>query len=150
MGEMKNETECIMVCVTPQEACLRLIAAGARAASESEKQLKVISVFRKDRCLDTETGNALDKLFEYAKEYNADMNVYFSDDAFLTVAVAAKKLNVSSLIMGFPKDGSSGFIEQVHELLPKIPITMIDENSNEYKIIHFDKKELKRDKISVH
>lgn len=44
--EKTGNQQCIMVCVTPQSACSRLIAAGARIAKEKDLPLKVISVFR--------------------------------------------------------------------------------------------------------
>lgn len=139
---MKNNSSCVMVCVTPQECCTRLIEAGARAAKESGLELKVISVFKKDGCMNPQTSKILDKLSEFAGEYNADMNVYFNDEASLTVAVAATRAKATLLIMGFPKEGSSGFIRQIHELMPKVPITMVDEQCNEYKILPLDKSGL--------
>lgn len=128
-----------MVCVTPQECCTRLIEAGARAAKETGYELRVISVFRKEGCMDPETSQILERLSEFAGKFDALMDVYFNDEASITVAVAAVRADAKLVITGFPKDGSSGFIQQIHELMPKIPITMIDENCDEYKILPFDK-----------
>lgn len=131
-----------MVCVTQQESCLRLIEAGARIAKEENLPLSVISVFRESKGMNANDGGLLENLFICAQKYNASMNVYFNDSPSLVVAVAAKKNNASTLVTGFPAQGSDGFIARIHEILPDLPITMVDSNSDEYKIISPDKEEV--------
>lgn len=92
--------------------------------------------------MEPETSRILERLSEYAAESDAEMNIYFNDEASITVAVAAARSDAELLVMGFPKEGSSGFIQQIHELMPKIPITMVDEECNEYKIVPFDRNDL--------
>ena len=120
----------------------RLIAAGARIAKEKGLPLKVISVFRESSGLNANAGGALETLYECARAYDAGMDIYFNDSPALVVAVAAKKRNAATLVTGFPAEGSSGFIARVHEILPDLPVTMVDEQSNEYKIIPIDKKDI--------
>ena len=131
-----------MVCITQQESCLRLIEAGARIAKEENLPLSVISVFRESKGMNANDGGLLENLFICAQKYNASMNVYFNDSPSLVVAVAAKKNNASTLVTGFPAQGSDGFIARIHEILPDLPITMVDSNSDEYKIISPDKEEV--------
>lgn len=140
-----------MVCVTQQQSCARLIEAGARIAKEENIPLSVVSVFRESSGLNANDGGALENLFECSQKYNAAMNVYFNDSPALVIAVVAKKNNASTLVTGFPAEGSSGFIARIHEILPELPITMVDNNSNEYKIIPFDKEDAERLNLtSVH
>ncbi len=141
----KNQS-CVMVCVTPQQSCSRLIEAGARIAKEENLPLTVVSVFRESSSLDVNIGGVLENLFACSQKYQAAMNVYFNDSPALVLAVFAKKSNASTLVTGFPGEGSNGFIAGIHELLPEVPITMVDGNSNEYKIIPFDKTELENAK----
>lgn len=131
-----------MVCVTQQQSCSRLIEAGARIAKEEKLPLCVVSVFRESSGFNANDGGALENLFECSQRYNATMNVYFNDSPALVVAVVAKKKNVSTLVTGFPAEGSNGFIASIHEILPELPITMVDGNSNEYKIIPVNKDEI--------
>ncbi len=131
-----------MVCVTQQQSCARLIEAGARIAKEENIPLSVVSVFKESSGLNANDGGALENLFECSQKYNAAMNIYFNDSPALVIAVVAKKNNASTLVTGFPAEGSSGFIARIHEILPELPITMVDGNSNEYKIIPFDKTEI--------
>ena len=135
-----------MVCVTPQHSCARLIEAGARIAAQENLPLSVISVFKEKNGLNANEGGALENLFECAKKFNAGMNIYFNDSPALVVAVSAKKNNASTLVTGFPAEGSSGFIARIHEILPELPITMVDNDSNEYKIIPVSEEEIKRAK----
>ena len=126
---------CVIACVTPQDSCIRLIETGARIAAEENLPLVVMSVFRESKGLDANSGGALESLFECAKKYNAQMNVYFNNSPALVVAVASKKLGAVNLVTGFPQEGSSGFIASIHEILPDLPITMVDENSNEFRMM---------------
>lgn len=131
-----------MVCVTPQHSCARLIEAGARIAEREGVPLKVISVFRESNGLNANEGGALETLFECAKNFDASMNVYFNDSPALVIAVAAKKNNAVTLVTGFPAEGSSGFIARIHELLPELPVTMVDNDLKEYRIIPVSPEEV--------
>lgn len=143
----KNKKQaCIMVCVTPQQSCQRLIEAGARIAREEKLPLSVISVFKESSGLNANEGGVLEDLFQCTKNYNANMDIFFNDSPALVVAVSAKKNHAATLVTGFPAEGSSGFIARIHEILPDLPITMVDNKSNEYKIIPVDKQELEKAK----
>ena len=74
------------------------------------------------------------------------MNIYFNNSPALVVAVASKKLGAVNLVTGFPEEGSSGFIASIREILPELPITMVDKNSNEYRMMPVSKQSLQ----SVH
>ncbi|MBQ3045286.1 MAG: hypothetical protein IJD49_05000 [Clostridia bacterium] len=145
MSENKKQP-CIMVCVTPQQSCQRLIEAGARIAREEGLPLSVISVFKESSGLNANEGGALEELFQCTKKYNANMDIFFNDSPALVVAVSAKKNNAATLVTGFPAEGSSGFIARIHEILPELPITMVDDESCEYKIVPVDKQELEKAK----
>ena len=141
---MDSKQQCIMVCVTPQQSCTRLIEAGARIAKEEKLPLEVISVFKQSSGMNANEDGALENLFECVKKYNASMNIFFNDSPALVVAVASKKHRAANLITGFPADGSSGFIAHIHEILPELPITMVDNESNEYKIIPVNNAEIEK------
>lgn len=147
----KSRQPCVIVCVTPQESCMRLIEAGARVASKEGLPLAVLSVFRESNGLNANEGGALENLFECAKKFNASMNVYFNNSPALVTAVVAKKLGAVNLVTGFPEEGSSGFIGRIHEILPELTITMVDKESNEYRIIPLEKQDAEISRlISVH
>ncbi|MBR2731578.1 MAG: hypothetical protein IKD72_06295 [Clostridia bacterium] len=139
---------CIMVCVTPQAACERLIAAGLRLAAQARLPLTVLSVFHAKDGLDPGSGAALERLYAYARAQNASMQIYFNDDPDLVVAVAAKKSGAAMLVTGFPAQGSSHFIARVHALLPDVPITMVDLDGTEYHL-HTQAERAAREVVSI-
>lgn len=145
-----KKQSCVMVCVTQQQSCSRLIEAGARIAKEEKLPLRVVSVFKESNGLNANDGGVLENLFECSQRYNATMNVYFNDSPALVIAVVAKKNHASTLVTGFPAEGSNGFIARIHEILPELPITMVDGESNEYKIIPVDMEDVEAaKKLSV-
>lgn len=145
MSKKKNSS--VIVCVTPQDSCARLIEAGARIAKNENKPLVVLSVFREKNGLNANEGGALEKLYECARNVNARMNIYFNDSPALVAAVVSKKENASTFVTGFPAEGSNGFIARIHELIPELPITMVDKDGSEYKIIPFSKEDLEAAKL---
>lgn len=138
----KKKQSSVIVCVTPQDSCTRLIEAGARIAEKENKSLVVLSVFKEKNGLNANEGGALETLYEAARKYNARMNIYFNDSPAIVAAVVSKKENATVFVTGFPAEGSSGFIARIHELLPELPITMVDKDASEYKIIPFSKEDL--------
>ncbi len=138
----KKRQSSVIVCVTTQDSCTRLIEAGARIAEKENKSLVVLSVFKEKNGLNANEGGALEILYEAARKYNARMNIYFNDSPAIVAAVVSKKENATVFVTGFPAEGSSGFIARIHELLPELPITMVDKDASEYKIIPFSKEDL--------
>ncbi|MBQ9851192.1 MAG: hypothetical protein IJO36_10865 [Clostridia bacterium] len=147
----KGKQPCIIVCVTPQESCARLIEAGAGIAEKEGLPLVVLSIFRESSGLNANEGGVLENLFECAKKFNASMNIYFNNSPALVAAVASKKLGAVNLVTGFPEEGSSGFIGRIHEILPELTITMVDKEMNEYRILPVGSQPLQTVKTaSVH
>lgn len=134
MSKKLTRQPCVLVCVTPQQSCRRLIEAGARIAKESSMPLIVLSVFSKRDGLNADAA-VLEDLYEHAHRHNAQMSVYFNDSPELVTAVVAKRENAQTLVAGFPDNNSNSFIAHLHELVPELPITMVDSERNEYRIL---------------
>ena len=81
----------VLVCVTDQPSCRRLIVAGASIAQRLELPLKVVCV-RPEGLVSPKTAEALQVLYNISGKLGADMTVYFNDDPALTVAVHALSL----------------------------------------------------------
>lgn len=97
---MKN----IMVCVTQQKNCKRLIRTGADLLKESEDkgELFVIHVSKMgSHFLGKEKdGDALEYLFEKAKEHGANLTVVRSDNIVKTLVDLTNKYHISHVVMG--------------------------------------------------
>ena len=129
-----NENKCVLVCVTGQLSCARLINAGAKIAKEKNCPLSVLSVFPSESCYEPDF-EALAELDKHSKEHNAQMTVYYDDSPFAVAAGVAKKSGACNIVTGFSKEGISPFISNLHTVLPDIPISMVDEEEKIFNII---------------
>lgn len=95
---MKN----IMVCVTQQKTCDRLIQFGREALEEQGGELFIIHVAPKDVKLlgNPEEGEALDYLYGKALEYGANLTVVRSNHILETLVELAEKNQITHVIMG--------------------------------------------------
>lgn len=115
----------VLVCVTDQPSCRRLIVAGVSIAKKLELPLKVVCV-RPEGLVSAKTAEALQVLYNISSKLGADMTVYFNGDPALTVAVHARQINAVHIVSGTPGANSSLFIETVKGLLPELPLSIVD------------------------
>lgn len=125
---------CVLVCVTGQSSCERLIRAGAKIAKESSCSLLVLSVFPTSGCFtpELETIGELDRC---AREHNAQMLLFYNDLPFAVAASVAKKYGAKNIVTGFCENEVSGFITSLHTVLPQMPISMVDKEEKIYSIL---------------
>lgn len=126
-----NKAPSAVVCVTQQESCKRLIEAGKKISREYGFKLEVLNVQPMKDCYSPDP-KAMELLHEACRGAGAQMSVYFSDNPAILTASFLKKVNAAVVVTGFPKDRTSPFIASIRMLLPDLPITMVDEDSNMY------------------
>lgn len=102
---MKN----IMVCVTRQKTCDRLIKYGRELLEGEQGELLIIHVARSQYKFlgGAEDGAALDYLYEKAKEYGASLTVLKSDDVLETLTAQVRKNNVNIVVIGESREGGA-------------------------------------------
>lgn len=124
----------IMVCVTPQIACARLIEVGKVLADENNATLEILCVFPQKDCEhpDIEALTALQKV---ANDADAQMSIYFNDSPVLIASSFAAKTNALTVLTGFPRENSSNFVGVFHSLMPDIPVSMVDGDGKVYRIL---------------
>lgn len=95
---MKN----IMVCVTQQRTCDRLIKCGHEALGDHEGKLFIIHVAPNDVKLlgSSEEGEALDYLYGKAIEYGANLTVVRSNNILDTLVGLVEKNQINEVILG--------------------------------------------------
>ncbi|MBQ8538799.1 MAG: hypothetical protein IJ433_04030 [Ruminococcus sp.] len=114
----------VLVCVTGQYDCDRLINVGFEKAVELGYELHVL-------CVHTPVSNAsflsdeIEYLYQTSKRLCADMTIAFNERAPQTAADFAKKINAKHIITGIPDNRPFGFVESVQKLLPKTEITIV-------------------------
>lgn len=121
---MKEENSKVLVCVTDQYSCERLIKRGAEIAKENQMELQVLNVSKPSSGIEVD-GKALEFLYKKAKNCGAEVVFYFNDEPVLIIAGHVKKYNVCNVITGMPENGNIGFIQMLHTLIPDVPITMV-------------------------
>ena len=124
----------VLVCVTGQSSCERLIRAGAVIAEKEACSLLVLSVFPTNGCFSPQL-EVIGELDRCAKNNNAEMLIFYNDMPFLVAASVAKKCNAVNIVTGFCENEVSAFITSLHTVLPSIPISMIDKNEKIFNIL---------------
>ncbi|WP_053956500.1 universal stress protein UspA [Inediibacterium massiliense] len=92
----------IMVCVTQQKTCERLIRRGAQIRDQQDGELFVIHVAKEGEHFlgKSKEGDALEYLFEKSKAYGANLTVVRSHDVLTTLGELAQKNNIHLIILG--------------------------------------------------
>ena len=136
---MKKE-KTVLVCITPQESSKQLVKSGKALAEKHGAKLEVVSVLPlcRDGAQFRIEPDAIEKLYQTAKNENGEMAVYFSDDPILTVAAHKAKRKPMTLVVGFPGEKSNNFISAIHLLLPDIHISMVDGGGTVYNILPYE------------
>ena len=129
-----SKKACVLVCVTSQPDCERLIRSGKKIADGEGVPLQVVSVQRMEECFQP-NSDTLERLHQQAKAVNAEMTIYFNDSPAITAAVHAVKEGAVNIVMGFPRENSAHFVEDVHLLAPEVPISMVDGDDKIYQMI---------------
>ncbi len=128
-----KKSRSVLVCVTGQRDCDRLIRAGRKIAEELSIPMQVLCVQPASAGFDTDCEE-LEYLRQTARAADAEMSVYFNDDAPLMAAGVAKKEGAVHIVTGMAEAPVNGFIEILHKLLPHIPISMVAKDGKVYNI----------------
>lgn len=109
----------IMVCVTQQKSCERLIDFGVRLVTSDADELHVIHIVKENWKYfgQLEEKDALDYLFEVSKAKNAMLTVVKAKDIEKALSDFAEKNKITDVIMGESFEGSEqqNMINRLHE-----------------------------------
>lgn len=98
----------VLVCVTQQKTCERLIKRGAHISDEISGELYVIHVVLNGWNFlgNSQEGEALEYLFGISKSVGADLTVLRADDIAKTIISFSKEYKISCIVLGEPPQGS--------------------------------------------
>jgi K+-sensing histidine kinase KdpD len=112
---MKN----VMVCVTQQKTCDRLIQYGHDFLGDQKGELFIIHVahYQIKFLGNSKEGEALEYLYEKALEYGANLTVVRSNDVLETLDDLIKKNNITHVILGESGEAQtrSNMVEKLRE-----------------------------------
>jgi len=116
---MKN----VMVCVTQQRTCDRLIKYGHELLGKNKGELFIIHVAHYEFKFlgNSEEGEALEYLYEKALEYGANLTVVRSNHVLDTLIELMEKNKITQVILGQSGGGNAenNFIAQFSEKIKK-------------------------------
>jgi K+-sensing histidine kinase KdpD len=119
----------IMICVTRQKACERLIKAGQEMAVWPNTKLYVVHVAKSGVNFlgNPDEGEALDYLFQVSKEAGAEMTVLRSDRVVDTLVEFAKKNKISAVVLGESpsSDTDRNIIQEMERRLPDLELRIV-------------------------
>ena len=111
----------IMVCVTKQKTCQRLIVYGKKLRESDDDQLFVIHIAKSDDSFldNSEEGEALEFLYEKARDAGASLTVEKSDDVMKTLIDIVDKNGITEVITGQSgeKEDKDSFLNRLGEYL---------------------------------
>lgn len=121
----------ILVCVTQQKTCERLILRGYELIEDDQDQLSVLHVVNEGgRFLEYKSdAQALEYLFEVSKEVGADLTVKRSKHVLEDMAKYAKDQEATHVILGASPAGQkqeTSFAMRLQGKLPEANIIIMD------------------------
>ncbi|MDO4719699.1 MAG: universal stress protein [Peptostreptococcaceae bacterium] len=133
------KTEKIMVCVTEQKTCERLIQKGLELSKASSAEIFVLHIAVKNAKVieNPEAAEALEYLFEQSKEYGASVSILKSDNIKETLVDFAINNSITHIIMGQTRlsDEKDSVIFQLKKELSYTDVKISVIPAKEYKMI---------------
>lgn len=113
----------ILVCVTAQSACRRIIETGKEMARHLGTGVQVVTVQPKKMQAE-QRAQAMKALYQLSKDTDAEITIYYSDNPAARLAQHALEQNAMHIITG-AADGVNDFVSQVSVLTGNIPVSMV-------------------------
>ena len=119
----------ILVCVTGQKSCERLIRRGAELAEAAGVMLNVLHVVRTDGSVlgFVNEPEALEYLLRVSVENDASMYVRRSDNVAEAIETASRNEQVSVIVMGMsPGKKGTTLLDEVARRLPQVRLEILE------------------------
>ena len=118
----------VLVCVTEQFECARLIRKGRELADRSGARLLVLHVRTRKNSLmgNPDISAALNQLYADAREADAEMEIISSPEVEKTICGYARSQRASEIVVGLsPSDVRPSMGERLSALLPGVNIVTV-------------------------
>ena len=123
-----SDAETVLVCVTDQTSCGRLIRYGRQRADETGSLLRVLHVRTREKTMmgNPDITSALNDLYSQAREAEAEMEIVSSQDVEGTIADYARKCHASLVVLGeTPRDRFPPMADRLSPRLPGVPMEVV-------------------------
>ena len=121
----------ILVCVTGQLQCARLIRRGRELADAQRADLLVLHVRTRQKTLmgSPDITAALNQLYAEARGADAEMEIITSPEVEKTITDYARTHQVTGIVIGAsPRDGGPSMGERLQTLMPDVRIETMRES----------------------
>lgn len=117
----------VMVCVTRQRTCERLIRCGADIARAKNHELLVVHAIHPNQTVmdSTEESQALEDLYNLAHSFNGEMAMLRAEDTLLALTNCAKNNKVRTVVMGVSPQNEGSIVECLRINLPGVNIVSV-------------------------
>lgn len=111
--------ECVLVCVTVQKECERLIMAGKRLADSGQLPLRVLHVATpgESPLSNPDTQEALNCLYSLSRETGAEMTILYNPDVRQAIVDYAHQVHAVCVVVGSDRQQGWAMAEALEELL---------------------------------
>lgn len=118
----------IMVCVTRQKTCDRLIARGDELIREKGGQLHIVHCVQTGRNFlgNPYEGEALEYLFTAAQLAGADLSVLRAENVEDALVEYASQNDVNTIIMGMAPTAGESIITRLQRRLPAVAFDVVE------------------------
>ena len=123
-----SETGTVLVCVTDQMNCGRLIRYGRKRADEIGCPLRVLHVRTREKTMmgNPDISSALNDLYRLSREADAEMEIISSPEVEKTICAYAADAHADALVIGCsPADARPSMSERLALLLPETEICVV-------------------------
>ncbi len=118
-GTSMMQNGCVLVCVTMQKDCARLIHKGREIALESGLPLHVLHVSKGAFPGKGENAEILNDLFSLAHDAEAEMHILYDQNVSVAIAHYARQENAQAVVLGRNENGA---VDEIRMLLPTVQI----------------------------
>lgn len=126
---MVKKNSKVMVCVTRQKTCERLIKIGSKIVRDEKGDLFIIHVTKEGTNFlnNPREGEALEYLFQIARDIGAEMTVTHSNNVMNTLVEFAKRNEITTIVLGeSPRSKSdNNILLQLEQMLPTINFKIV-------------------------
>ena len=108
----------VLVCVTVQRECERLILAGKRLADNASVPLHVLHVVEPDASPlgNPDSQEALNSLYALARSAGAEMTLLYDGDVRTAIVNYARQVHAVCVVVGSDKQGNWAMAEALEDL----------------------------------
>lgn len=127
-AEPTHQQHIVMVCVTRQRTCVRLVERGEALAAERGLPLHVVHAVRigENFLGNTDEGEALEYLFTVAQLSGGELSMLRCEDVESTLVDYARTHSADVLVMGAsPANDENSFCAHMKQRLPEVQMEVV-------------------------